>query len=133
MEVVQAVQDLKSSISSLDLAMQKQDWEAATRFMQRARAIDPEIVASRFAEAVVVRSLSRRSLFGARSSSSSASFFNDHDIIQTAHLRPPPISTPNSINPAPNSPRNIPHFFPNRLQFRRHEQHQPILQALPYD
>ncbi|ORY88716.1 COG4 transport protein-domain-containing protein [Leucosporidium creatinivorum] len=52
-EVVQAVQDLKSSISSLDLAMQKQDWEAATRFMQRARGIDAEIVASKFAEAVV--------------------------------------------------------------------------------
>lgn len=60
-EVVQAVQDLKSSISSLDLAMQKQDWEAATRFMQRARGIDAEIVASKFAEAVVV-SFSRSAL-----------------------------------------------------------------------
>lgn len=53
-EVVQAVQDLKSSIASLDQAMQKQDWEAATRFMQRASSIDPEVVASGFAEAVVV-------------------------------------------------------------------------------
>lgn len=53
-EVVQAVQDLKSSITNLDLSIQKEDWEAATRYMQRATAIDPEIVASGFAEAVVV-------------------------------------------------------------------------------
>ncbi|GAA5938237.1 Golgi transport complex subunit COG4 [Sporobolomyces koalae] len=52
-DVVQAVQDLKTAIASLDLAIQKQDWEAATRAMQRAKAIDPEIVASGFAEAVV--------------------------------------------------------------------------------
>lgn len=53
-EVVQAVQDLKTSIASLDQAMQKQDWESATRFTQRAAAIEPSIVASSFAEAVVV-------------------------------------------------------------------------------
>ena len=53
-DVVQAVQDLKASIASLDSSMQKQDWEAATRAIQRARAIDPEIVSSGFAEAVVV-------------------------------------------------------------------------------
>lgn len=53
-EVVQAVQDLKTSIASLDVAMQKEDWEAATRSMQRASAIDPAVVASGFAEAVVV-------------------------------------------------------------------------------
>ncbi len=52
---MQAVQDLKSSIASLDAAMKKQDWESATRYMQRATAIDPEVVASGFAEAVVVR------------------------------------------------------------------------------
>ncbi|KAI5479668.1 hypothetical protein MNV49_003178 [Pseudohyphozyma bogoriensis] len=52
-EVVQAVQDLKSSIASLSTSIAKQDWETATRFMQRATALDPEIVASRFAEAVV--------------------------------------------------------------------------------
>ncbi|GAA5965855.1 hypothetical protein JCM21900_005467, partial [Sporobolomyces salmonicolor] len=52
-EVVQAVQDLKTAIASLDMAMQKQDWEAATRAMQRARSIDPEVVSSGFAEAVV--------------------------------------------------------------------------------
>ena len=54
-EVVQAVQELKTSIAGLDSAMQKQDWEAATRLMQRATAIDPAIIASGFAEAVVVR------------------------------------------------------------------------------
>lgn len=48
------MQDLKTSIASLDGAMQKQDWEAATRFIQRASAIEPAVVASRFAEAVVV-------------------------------------------------------------------------------
>jgi len=53
-DVVQAVQDLKTAIASLDLAVQKQDWEAATRAMQRARAIDPEIISSGFAEAIVV-------------------------------------------------------------------------------
>ncbi|GAA5869453.1 hypothetical protein JCM16303_000476 [Sporobolomyces ruberrimus] len=52
-DVVQAVQDLKTAIASLDVAIQKQDWEAATRAMQRARAIDPEIVSSGFAEAIV--------------------------------------------------------------------------------
>ncbi|KAK4703766.1 conserved oligomeric Golgi complex subunit 4, partial [Phenoliferia sp. Uapishka_3] len=52
-EVVTAVQELKSSIAGLDAAIQKQDWEAATRLMQRATAIDPDIVASGFAEAVV--------------------------------------------------------------------------------
>ncbi|BGP23290.1 intra-Golgi transport-related protein [Rhodotorula toruloides] len=52
-EMVQAVQELKTAIASLDIAMQKQDWEAATRCMQRARAIDPSIVSSGFAEAVV--------------------------------------------------------------------------------
>ncbi|GAA5891294.1 hypothetical protein JCM6882_004648 [Rhodosporidiobolus microsporus] len=52
-DMVQAVQDLKTAIASLDIAMQKQDWEAATRCVQRARAIDPEIVSSGFAEAVV--------------------------------------------------------------------------------
>ncbi|GAA6059731.1 hypothetical protein JCM10212_000259 [Sporobolomyces blumeae] len=52
-DVVQAVQDLKTAIASLDVAIQKHDWEAATRAMQRARAIDPEIVSSAFAEAIV--------------------------------------------------------------------------------
>ncbi|BGP30594.1 Golgi transport complex subunit 4 [Rhodotorula toruloides] len=52
-EMVQAVQEVKTAIASLDIAMQKQDWEAATRCMQRARAIDPSIVSSGFAEAVV--------------------------------------------------------------------------------
>ncbi|SCZ99139.1 BZ3500_MvSof-1268-A1-R1_Chr3-1g05834 [Microbotryum saponariae] len=52
-EYVQAVQDLKTSIAALDTAIEKNDWEAATRFMQRASAIDPKIVASGFAEAVV--------------------------------------------------------------------------------
>ncbi|GAA5924274.1 hypothetical protein JCM10213_004539 [Rhodosporidiobolus nylandii] len=52
-DMVQAVQDLKTAIASLDIAMQKQDWEAATRCVQRARAIDPAIVSSGFAEAVV--------------------------------------------------------------------------------
>jgi len=53
--MVQAVQDLKSAIASLDLNMQKHDWEAATRSMQRATAIDPAIASSSFADAVVVR------------------------------------------------------------------------------
>lgn len=48
------MQDLKSSIASLDAAIQKADWEAATRALQRATAIDEGVVASRFAEAVVV-------------------------------------------------------------------------------
>ncbi|SCV74096.1 BQ2448_6528 [Microbotryum intermedium] len=52
-EYVQAVQDLKTSIAALDAAIEKHDWEAATRFMQRASAIDPKVVASGFAEAVV--------------------------------------------------------------------------------
>ncbi|GAA6019251.1 hypothetical protein JCM11491_001290 [Sporobolomyces phaffii] len=52
-DVVQAVQDLKTAIASLDISIQKHDWEAATRAMQRARAIDPDIVSSGFAEAVV--------------------------------------------------------------------------------
>ena len=49
------MQDLKSSIATLDGAIQKADWEAATRALQRASAIDEAVVASRFAEAVVVR------------------------------------------------------------------------------
>lgn len=53
-EMVQAVQELKTSIAGLDSAIQKQDWEAATRLMQRATAIDPDVVGSGFAEAVVV-------------------------------------------------------------------------------
>ncbi|GAA5909681.1 Golgi transport complex subunit COG4 [Sporobolomyces salmoneus] len=52
-DVVQAVQDLKTAIANLDASIQKQDWEAATRAMQRARSIDQEIVRSGFAEAVV--------------------------------------------------------------------------------
>ncbi|GAA5921563.1 hypothetical protein JCM3775_003107 [Rhodotorula graminis] len=52
-EMVQAVQDLKSAIASLDVNMQKHDWEAATRSMQRATAIDPVIASSSFADAVV--------------------------------------------------------------------------------
>lgn len=52
--MVQAVQDLKSAIASLDAAMQKQDWESATRSMQRAMAIDADVISSGFAEAVVV-------------------------------------------------------------------------------
>ncbi|TNY17793.1 COG4 transport protein-domain-containing protein [Rhodotorula diobovata] len=52
-EMVQAVQDLKSTIASVDINMQKHDWEAATRCMQRATAIDPAIVSSTFADAVV--------------------------------------------------------------------------------
>ncbi|GAA5884900.1 hypothetical protein JCM3774_004482 [Rhodotorula dairenensis] len=52
-DMVQAVQDLKSAIAALDSAMQKQDWEAATRSMQRAMAIDPDVISSGFAEAVV--------------------------------------------------------------------------------
>lgn len=52
--MIQAVQDLKSAIASLDIAMQKHDWEAATRSVQRAAAIDPAIVSSGFADAVVV-------------------------------------------------------------------------------
>lgn len=54
-DMVQAVQDLKSAIASLDAAMQKQDWESATRSMQRAMAIDADVISSGFAEAVVVR------------------------------------------------------------------------------
>ncbi len=52
------MQDLKSSIASLDAAIQKADWEAATRALQRATGIDDAVVASRFAEAVVVSILS---------------------------------------------------------------------------
>ncbi|KAK4050105.1 Golgi transport complex subunit 4 [Microbotryomycetes sp. JL201] len=52
-EIVQTVQELKTAITALDEAMQRQDWEAATRSMQRASAIDPEILKSGFAEAVV--------------------------------------------------------------------------------
>ncbi|KAG0655450.1 hypothetical protein C6P46_000992, partial [Rhodotorula mucilaginosa] len=52
-DMVQAVQDLKSAIASLDAAMQKQDWESATRSMQRAMAIDADVISSGFAEAVV--------------------------------------------------------------------------------
>ncbi|GAA6054222.1 hypothetical protein JCM3770_001399 [Rhodotorula araucariae] len=52
-EMVQAVQDLKSAIASLDINIQKHDWEAATRCVQRAAAIDPAIVSSGFADAVV--------------------------------------------------------------------------------
>ncbi|GAA5979541.1 hypothetical protein JCM11641_005429 [Rhodosporidiobolus odoratus] len=52
-DMVQAVQDLKTAIASLNVAMQKQDWEAATRCVQRARAIDAAVVSSGFAEAVV--------------------------------------------------------------------------------
>jgi hypothetical protein len=60
LEMVQSVQDLKTALFSLDLAIQKQDWEAATRCVQRARAIDAEVVESGFAEAVVVRFLLAR-------------------------------------------------------------------------
>ncbi|BGP38454.1 Golgi transport complex subunit 4 [Rhodotorula kratochvilovae] len=52
-EMVQAVQDLKSAIASLDINIQKHDWEAATRCVQRAAAIDPAIGSSGFADAVV--------------------------------------------------------------------------------
>jgi hypothetical protein len=34
--------------------MRKEDWEEATRHIQRASAIDPEIVSSAFADSVVV-------------------------------------------------------------------------------
>lgn len=56
-EFVQTVQELKSCIASLEQSISASDWEAATRFMQRASALDPHIVASEFAEAVVVRLL----------------------------------------------------------------------------
>lgn len=53
--VVQEVQDLKNSIGLLDIAIEKQDWETATRYLQRTSTIDPKVVESGFAEAVVVR------------------------------------------------------------------------------
>lgn len=62
-DVVQAVQDLKTAIANLDVSIQRRDWEAATRAMQRARAIDPDIVKSGFAEAVVVSEFFDRNLF----------------------------------------------------------------------
>jgi hypothetical protein len=69
-DMVQAVQDLKVrthprkrqyidctqlAIQSIDAAVNRADWETATRHVQRAMAIDPKIVNSRFAEAIVVR------------------------------------------------------------------------------
>jgi len=53
-EMVQAVQDLKTAIQSIAVSIEKHDWESATRHIQRATAIDPKILNSEFAAAVVV-------------------------------------------------------------------------------
>ena len=53
-EVVQAVQDLKTAIQAIAVSTEKQDWESATRHIQRATSIDQKIVNSDFAGAVVV-------------------------------------------------------------------------------
>ena len=53
-EMVQAVQDLKTAIQSIAASVEKHDWETATRHIQRARAIDPAVLNSSFAGAVVV-------------------------------------------------------------------------------
>ncbi|KAG0141759.1 hypothetical protein CROQUDRAFT_51247 [Cronartium quercuum f. sp. fusiforme G11] len=50
---VQAIAELKDSFKNLLRAIENADWEAATRHIQRARAIKPEILGSQFAEAVV--------------------------------------------------------------------------------
>lgn len=122
-EVVQAVQDLKSSIANLDAAMQKQDWEAATRYMQRASAIDPEVVSSGFAEAVVVSS---RSSLPSRSC----------DVLSLpspADVQPPSRPSSNPRYPARIPSRNFPLLLPRRVELGRYEQHQPLLQAVPDD
>lgn len=53
-EMVQAVQDLKTAIHSIAISVEKHDWETATRHIQRARSIDPLILNSDYAGAVVV-------------------------------------------------------------------------------
>lgn len=54
-EFVTETQELKQSIAALDIAIQREDWEAATRYMQRATTnVSPEVLNSGFAEAVVV-------------------------------------------------------------------------------
>lgn len=45
---------VQTAISSISTDIEKEDWESATRHMQRALNIDPSIVASEFAQAVVV-------------------------------------------------------------------------------
>lgn len=57
-EMVQAVQDLKTAIQSIALSIEKHDWETATRHIQRATSIDSQILNSGFANAVVVSLLS---------------------------------------------------------------------------
>lgn len=42
------------AIALASQCVEKQDWEAATRHMQRALAVDQSIVQSSFSEAVVV-------------------------------------------------------------------------------
>lgn len=58
-DMAQSVQELKTAILAIASSMEKQDWESATRHMQRARAIDAAVLNSSFAEAVVVSSLTR--------------------------------------------------------------------------
>lgn len=54
-EFVTETQELKQSIAALDVAIQREDWEAATRYMQRATTnVSPQVLNSGFAEAVVV-------------------------------------------------------------------------------
>lgn len=51
---VQAITELKDALINVFQAIEKADWEAATRHIQRANGINPEMIRSQFAEAVVV-------------------------------------------------------------------------------
>ncbi|KAH9820724.1 COG4 transport protein-domain-containing protein [Melampsora americana] len=50
---VQAATELKDALVNVFQAIEKADWEAATRHIQRANGINPEMIRSQFAEAVV--------------------------------------------------------------------------------
>lgn len=122
-EVVQAVQELKSSIAALDAAMQKEDWEAATRFMQRATAIDPSVTMSGFAEAVVVSSILLRL---------SVAALTEH-CPRPAYIKPTTVASSDPINTPGVIVGDVPCVVPSCLDIWRHQQHQPILQAVPHD
>ncbi|MBW0480142.1 hypothetical protein O181_019857 [Austropuccinia psidii MF-1] len=50
---VQSATELKDALSQLFLAIERADWEAATRHVQRANALDRAFLTSQFAQAVV--------------------------------------------------------------------------------
>lgn len=61
---VQATTELKDAFVNIFRAIEKADWEAATRHIQRANSIPMNLLHSKFAEAVVVSNSQHLSIFG---------------------------------------------------------------------